>query len=188
MPTMMPPTLHLPLLDATTADLFFQRLLAEGNWRQYQLNLYGRTVTEPRLIDWAGAVTYRYSGRVLEPRPLSPLLCSLREQVERTLGMRFNHVLINRYRDGNDYMGWHRDNEPELGSDPTIASLSLGQARPFQMRTLAKTDPHEWLLESGSLFVMQPGCQRYWQHQLPKRALSRIPGERINLTFRQVQT
>lgn len=183
---MHPPIDHMPLLSPSEADASFNRLLDECGWHQYQLSLYGRRVTEPRLIDWAGAVTYRYSGRTLEPRPESETICELRQRVEAETGQRFNHVLINQYRNGQDYMGWHRDNEPELGPTPVIASLSLGQARPFQLRPVGGGDTVEVLLNSGDLLVMQSGCQASWQHQLPKRATSRIPGTRINLTFRWI--
>lgn len=180
-----PPIRRFPdFLSQAQADQWFDHL-SQRDWRQYQIQMFGRWVNEPRLIDWAGPVAYVYSGRTLEPRPMSQALMDLTDQVSACAVIEFNHLLMNYYRNGQDSMGWHRDDEPELGPDPTIASLSLGCARDFQLRRPG--DPTTTLtLGHGELLLMDPPCQSQWQHQLPKRALSRVATPRINLTFRRV--
>lgn len=171
-------------LTAGQADALFDQLQTR-NWQQYQIQMFGRWVQEPRLIDWAGGLPYVYSARTLEPRPLSSELQALMERVSRAAGVEFNHVLLNFYRDGQDSMGWHRDNEPELGASPTVGSLSLGCSRDFQLRRPGGA-LHTLHLAHGELLIMDPPCQSQWQHQLPKRALSRVSEPRINLTFRRI--
>ena len=128
---------------------------------------------------------YRYSGALFEPEPWHPAIEALLPRLEAACGERFNSVLLNRYRHGGDSMGWHSDDEPELGPAPVIASLSLGAERRFLLRMRAdhavKT---EWRLADGDLLVMRGDCQRVAQHALPKMA--GVKGERINLTFRWV--
>ena len=173
-------------LPQSKADSCFERLLLEIPWQQGRLMLFGRQVAEPRLISWHGdpGASYRYSGRTNEPEPWSPTLADLRDRVERRTGKAFNGVLCNRYRDGRDHMGWHTDDEPEVG--PVIASVSLGAPRRFQFRPrgggpiTATVD-----LPNGSLLVMTGETQVHYQHRIAKTA--RQVGERINLTFRQIR-
>jgi len=149
--------------------------------------MFGRQVDSPRLSCWMGdpAARYRYSGTEFVPQPWHPALLPLRDQLAAFCGHAFNSVLLNRYRDGDDGMGWHSDNEPELGPAPVIASLSLGAGRRFLLR---RRDDHakkaEVLLDHGDLLVMGGQTQRLYQHCLPKSA--RPLAERLNLTFRWI--
>ena len=182
---MSPPIRRYPdFMSSTVADAWFERLQIR-DWRGYQIKMFGRMVDEPRLIDWCGEHAYVYSRRVLEPRAVEPDLRGLMRQVSEQVGVEFNHCLMNYYRDGQDSMGWHCDDEPELGPDPVIASVSLGAERDFQFRVMTgeKRPSQTIRLKHGELLVMEAGCQAAWQHQLPKRAHS---APRINLTFRRV--
>lgn len=165
-----------------------RQLLAETPWRQDSLRFGGKPVAIPRLQAWYGdrASRYEYSGLRLSPLPWTPLLTRLRERLERELGLQFNSVLLNWYRDGNDSVAWHSDDEHELGPDPLIASLSFGASRPFELkhRSLRGYGKRSLTLADGSLLLMGRGLQRHWQHQLPKQ-----PGlqeARLNLTFRLI--
>jgi alkylated DNA repair dioxygenase AlkB len=149
--------------------------------------MFGRWVDSPRLSCWMGdpEARYRYSGALFEPEPWHPAIAQLLPRLELACGVRFNSVLLNRYRHGRDSMGWHSDDEPELGPEPVIASLSLGEPRRFLMRMRADhAMKAEWRLAHGDLLVMRGDCQRVAQHALPKMA--GVSGERINLTFRRV--
>lgn len=163
-----------------------QVLWRELQWSHYQLTMFGRQVFQPRLTSWYGDsdARYRYSGLVLEPMPWHPELAKLRTRLEEFLGEPVNSVLANAYRDGQDSMGWHSDNEKELGELPLVASISLGAERRFLVRRSGERYSSGMVLESGSLLVMKRGCQQVYQHSLPKtRTVDRL---RINLTFRNV--
>lgn len=177
-----------PLLDAAEADTWFRRLYRELPWHQPQVKLYGRRHAVPRLQSWHGdaEAEYRYSGLLLRPRPWHPLLAALRERVEAACGERFNSVLVNLYRTGDDTMGWHSDDEPELGPAPRVASVSLGASRDFALRGRGGTRMAAKLtLAHNELLLMEPGLQSRWQHSLPRRARVREP--RLNFTFRWVR-
>jgi alkylated DNA repair dioxygenase AlkB len=149
--------------------------------------MFGRTLMQPRLIRFMGeaGVEYRYSGGRHDAAPWHPALTPLLERLQRACPPGFNCVLLNLYRDGRDSMGWHADDEPELGPRPTIASISLGAVRRFQLRSLAQPRQRfEIQPEHGSLLVMSGSLQDNWQHQVPKTA--RPVGPRINLTFRRI--
>ncbi len=150
------------------------------------IRLFGRPVTVPRLVSWHGdpGTAYVYSGTRHEPLPWTPLLRDLCGRAARRAGTAFNSVLANLYRDGADAMGWHSDDEPELGPDPVIASLSLGAARRFRLKPRRGGEPRELLLTDGSLLVMGPGVQAGWRHCIPRQTGVREP--RINLTFRRI--
>ena len=152
--------------------------------------LFGRRVAQPRLSLWMGDAdaVYRYSGRTFEPRPWNEPVARLRDRVERTVGRPFNSVLINLYRHGGDSMGYHADDEPELGPEPVIASVSVGAARRFVLRPRKEkgsTGARELLLTSGSLLVMREGVQRAWVHGVPRDRS--VTAARLNLTFRSVR-
>ncbi|WP_046244443.1 alpha-ketoglutarate-dependent dioxygenase AlkB family protein [Hymenobacter terrenus] len=180
-------------LPAAEADALLAHLTAEVAWEQRSIRLFGQQVPQPRLTAWYGdtAARYTYSGLTWEPRPWTPTLLALRQRVEAATGTPFNSVLLNRYRDGRDSMGWHSDDEPELGPAPAIASLSLGATRRFRLRPyraqfragLAEA-PFGLDLPNGSLLLMRGPTQQYWQHALPKT--TRPVGPRLNLTFRWV--
>ena len=167
-------------------------LVRELRWEQRHIVLFGKQILQPRLIAWAGELPYRYSGQTLEPRAwpagLTPVLDELGARISQASGAVFNHVLVNRYRDGKDSMGFHADAEPELGPDPPVATLSLGQARRFQLRAQRRALGERAVtlrLETGSLLVMGGTCQRHYRH-----AIARDPGaalgERLSLTFRRL--
>ncbi len=165
----------------------FARLRAEIDWEQHHLKIFGRTLASPRLSCWIGDAdaVYTYSRTRFEPRPWTPLLAAMRASLRERCAQDFNSVLCNLYRDGRDSMGWHSDDEPELGDEPTIASLSLGATRRFRLRH--RRDPSlrlELDLPAGSLLVMAGATQRHYRHDLP-RAL-RVTEPRLNLTFRHI--
>lgn len=162
---------------------FHQRLVRELEWSARPIQVFGKSILQPRLIAWAGGVMYRYSGQTLPPRPWTPALEALLERVFQATGVPYNHVLLNRYRDGKDHMGRHADDEPELGRDPTIAAISLGARRRFVLEPKRKRGRKTTIwLESGSLMVMGGRTQHRFRHAVPKQ--ERLDEERINVTFR----
>ena len=179
--------LRAGFVDGAEATALQSRLADEVPWTVHRIRMFGRWVDSPRLSCWMGdpEARYRYSGALFEPEPWHPAIAALRPRLEAACGARFNSVLLNRYRDGRDSMGWHSDDEPELGPAPVIASLSLGEPRRFLMRLKADhAVKAEWRLAHGDLLVMRGDGQRLAQHALPKMAAA--VAERINLTFRWV--
>jgi alkylated DNA repair dioxygenase AlkB len=164
------------------ADQLFARLRADVAWEQHTITLYGRSVLTPRLTAWMGDGPYRYSGIVNEPAPWPQALAALRERLRDELGVDFNSCLANLYRNGTDSMGYHSDNEPELGPRPTIASISLGDRRRFVLRQRTTGTRWSWELGHGDLLVMRDESQSDYAHAVPKT--SRPVGPRMNLTFR----
>lgn len=157
-------------------------------WQQPWVTVYGRQHRTPRLTCWVAdpGCTYRYSGLQQAISPWTPQLSVLRELLHQQIGVRFNSLLLNRYRNGADRMGWHADNEPELDDAAPIASISLGATRDLRFRCRSGSDPSFALpLADGDLLLMDPPSQRHWQHALPQRA--RLLTERINLTFRVIK-
>ena len=177
-------------LPAAEATALLAQLTAEVAWEQRAIRLFGQEIPQPRLTAWYGDpdARYTYSGLAWEPRPWTAALRALRQRVEAATGARFNSVLLNQYRDGRDSMGWHADDEPELGPAPAIASLSLGATRRFRLRARPGPRPAPLSLDlpGGSLLLMRGPTQQHWQHALPKT--SRPVGPRLNLTFRWVST
>jgi alkylated DNA repair dioxygenase AlkB len=164
------------------ADRLFKVLQDEIVWEQHAVTIHGRTMPTPRLTAWFGDGAYRYSGTLNEPAPWSTALAELRDRLRGELGVDFNSCLANLYRDGTDSMGYHSDNEPELGPRPTIASVSLGDRRRFVLRHRATRERWSWDLCHGDLLVMRDESQSDYAHAVPKA--SRPVGPRINLTFR----
>lgn len=163
-------------------------LQADLPWIQHEVRIAGRVIPAPRLSSWHGdrGITYGYSGARYTATGWPPALSLLRSQIESVTGLRFNSVLANLYRHGQDSMGWHADREPELGANPAIASVSFGAARKFVLkhrRKKAVSRVDLWL-ESGSLLLMLPPTQANWRHALPKTQKPVAP--RVNLTFRFV--
>lgn len=178
-------TYWAPVFTPEKADDILQKLLAQVEWERPTLTLYGKSHPIPRLASWYGDAAYRYSGKKFSPHPWTPLLLQLKQTVEHLTGQHYNSVLCNCYRDGNDSMGWHSDDEPELGKQPWIASLSLGAQRDFSFRRKGETRQHQTVpLAHNSLLLMAPAVQHQWQHAIPKR--KRVQHPRINLTFRWV--
>jgi alkylated DNA repair dioxygenase AlkB len=184
----------LPQADVYLVHHFLSEELAalafaaikDGPWRQDSLTYLGKEYPIPRLQQWFGdpGTEYTYSGLHLTPLPWTPVLDDLREKVCGLTDHKFNSVLVNYYRDGADSIAWHSDSEPEFGPNPTIASLSLGATRDFNLRSYPDKARRATIpLENGSLLVMAGATQTAWQHSVPKR---KGAGPRINLTFRKV--
>lgn len=178
--------LDTDFLNPSDADQLYQQLSEQLPWRQDSIHLFGRWVKIPRLQVFQGdpGILYRYSGLTLETDDWHPTIDRIRQQIETASGHQFNSVLVNLYRDGQDSMGWHSDDEPELGQNPVIASLTLGQPRRFLLRHKSKKPipQQELLLGHGSLLIMADQLQHHWQHSVPKTR--RTMQGRINLTFR----
>lgn len=169
-------------------DSLLSELISEIPWRQESINVWGKSHAQPRLVSWFGddGATYTYSGLRLNPHPWIPLLLDIRESVEKLASASFNSVLLNLYRDHRDSMGFHSDDEPELGTRPIIASVSLGAERTFILKPKANPD---WKtvrikLQSGSLLLMAGDTQKNWKHGIDKEV--HPCGPRVNLTFRQI--
>lgn len=162
------------------------QLIGEVEWRQDMMGTPAGRVPLPRLTAWQGEpdAVYVYSGIRNVPQPWTATVAELRAAAEASCHARFNSVLINRYRSGTDSMGWHADREPELGTQPVIASISLGVARTFDLRHNKTGVVESFSLKGGSLLVMKGNTQADWRHRVPKEP--RVAGERINLTFRWV--
>lgn len=170
------------------ADALLQALIDTTPWRSESITLYGKAYLQPRLTAWYGdeGQVYTYSGLTLQPLPWTPVLQAVRERVQTVTGEVFNSVLLNYYRDHRDSMGFHSDDEPELGPQPAIASLSLGATRVFVLKH--KTKPAlkrvRLALPSGSLLLMKGATQHCWRHGIDKQA--QPCGARVNLTFRRI--
>ena len=175
------------------ADALLAALTATIPWETHRIRMFGRELASPRLSCWIGdaGAHYTYARTRFEPRAWPPALALLRTRIEAACDARFNSVLANLYRDGSDSMGWHSDDEPELGAQPVIASLSLGAERSFRLRRrlprgvrATPADSCRLRLPHGSLLRMAGDTQRRYRHAVPKdrAALS----ARINLTFRWI--
>lgn len=182
-------------LAPVEADALFAELRQAVAWETHRIRLFGRELDTPRLSCWIGdpGASYTYSRTRFEPRPWPAALAALRGRLERACAARFNSVLANLYRDGDDAMGWHSDDEPELGAQPVIASLSLGAERRFRFRRRrARGEParpgdtSELPLPHGSLLRMAGATQRLYRHDLPR--VRGLDAPRINLTFRRIDT
>lgn len=171
-------------LPPEEADALLVRLLNDISWQQDRIRLFGREHLIPRLQAFLAdpGVDYTYSGLRMAGEPWLPALLPLKQRLEDLCRQPFNALLLNLYRDGQDCMGWHADNEAELGTNPTIASISLGAPRRFRLRHNASRDTHALTLEHGSLLLMAGPTQHHWQHSLPRTRRCQTP--RINLTFR----
>jgi len=172
---------------AGEAAQLFDDLRRQIDWRQEEILMFGRRVPVPRRVAWHGdpGASYTYSGTEHHPLPWTPALERVRARVTGLTGVDFNAVLLNLYRDGRDGMGWHADDEPELGRNPVIASVSLGATRRFCLRHRRRRELRVDLpLAHGSLLLMSGATQHHWVHALPKTAAA--VGERINLTFRRL--
>lgn len=172
--------LHSNFLEPSVADRYFAALREECEW-EAKPGIFGHM--QPRLIATHGdpGVSYRYSGAAYPALPWTPTLTEIKQRIEAVEG-KYNYCLLNRYRTGADSMGWHADDEPEMG--PTIASLSLGATRRFRIRHNVSRQTMAFDLSHGMLIIMAGNMQSHWQHAIPKT--KRPVAERINLTFRQI--
>ena len=191
--------LYPRLFSAAESDRYFNTLREEVDWKSERIAMFGKSVALPRLTAWYGdpGMRYSYSGISSTPIDWTPMLLDIKARVEEVSMSTFNSVLLNYYRNGRDSVSWHSDDEPELGRDAVIGSVSFGSERPFQLRRRAalkasqppaergQQRPRLTLsLASGSYLEMGAGMQQNWMHQLPKRP--RLNDARINLTFRRV--
>ena len=179
--------LYFPqFLDNNEADFWFENLNSSISFQSGEIKLFGKTFKKPRLEAFFadGNLSYSYSGQQLNTQRITDELNELKTRVESVSQLDFNAILVNLYRDGQDSNGWHADNEKELGSDPLIASVSLGAERIFEMQHIHSKKRIKLNLEHGSLLCMLQGSQRFWKHQLPKDKSVDLP--RLNLTFRKI--
>lgn len=176
------PVTFIPdFLDPETADQAFATLLVELPWERRTTEMYGRQLPVPRMELWIANHPYTYSRRTYDPKPWTSTLLNIKKSIEAGTSSEFNSVLLNRYESGNDSVGWHADDEPEMSQEHPIASLSLGATRNFQMRR--GDGPVQTIeLRHGSLLVMHAGMQQEWKHRVPKT--KKPCGRRINLSFR----
>ncbi len=169
------------------SDAYLDDLTHHIAWKQETINILGAAVPIPRLTAWYGdeGNSYRWSGITQHPHPWTPTLLRMKVRIEQAAGVSFNSVLLNLYRDGRDSVAWHSDDEPELGRNPVIASVSFGAERRFQFKHKHNPDLRQAIdLTHGSLLLMRGTTQHFWKHQIPK---TKQPcGARINLTFRTI--
>ena len=178
------------LFSPEESDAFFTKLDKETVWKQEKIRLYGKVIPLPRLTAWFGDAgkTYMYSGITVEPEPWTPTLLEIKGRVEEVSEVTFNSVLLNHYRHERDSVSWHSDDEPELGENPVIGSVSFGDVRDFSTQTQNGQISSKYKkipLPDGSYLEMGGSTQHHWVHQIPKR--SPKIGPRINLTFRIIK-
>jgi alkylated DNA repair dioxygenase AlkB len=169
------------------SDYYFNSLRNEIQWKQEPIKIFGKEVMQPRLTAWHGDSDkpYTYSGITMQPHPWTKSLQSIKQKIEAVAGIKFTSALLNLYRDGSDSMGWHRDNEKELGDQPVIGSVSFGATRTFQFRNYkTKKDLKSLELTNGSFLLMRGDTNHYWEHSVPKKR--QVLKERINITFRVI--
>lgn len=174
-------------LTKEKADFYYEKIYQETPWKEDKITVFGKTYDQPRLTSLHAlhSKPYKYSNLTLYPNPMTTELATLLENIHAINPQDFNAVLLNLYRNGKDSNGWHADNEPELGKNPVIASISLGEERYFHLKHRQhKEQRFKIKLTHGSLLVMEGEMQHYWLHQIPKTA-KKIE-ERINLTFRKI--
>lgn len=173
---------------AEESDRYFNLLLEEIAWKQEPVRLMGKMVMQPRLTAWYGdpGKHYRYSGITMTPTYWTPALQEIRQRIETVSPVVFNSALLNQYRDNKDSMGWHRDNEKSLGTNPVIGSVSFGATRTFRLRHFIDKERQVSLeLTNGSFLLMCGQTQHLWEHCVPKR--TRTIDARINITFRVIK-
>ena len=173
-------------LGSTEADDLLAIAIDQVTWRQDNIHIAGKSIPIPRLQNWYGDPTtsYTYSRIKLQAVAFPPWMELLRRRVERQTGNCFNRTLVNYYRDGQDSVDWHADDERELGPEPIIASVSLGQERAFLLRHKTTKERLKINLPHGSLMMMGPGIQEHWHHSAAKD--KNVVGPRINFTFRNM--
>ncbi|WP_194774618.1 alpha-ketoglutarate-dependent dioxygenase AlkB family protein [Pararhodonellum marinum] len=174
--------------DPEKSQYFFQNLKENIHWKQEPIKIFGKEVLQPRLTALYGnpEIPYSYSGIRMQAQPFNEALNNIKNRIEQVAKVDFTHVLLNYYRHGQDSMGWHRDNEKELGPNPVIGSISFGAKRKFHFRHYRDKRTKVTLdLQHGSFLLMAGATQHHWEHQVPKTRQKL--GERINLTFRVIR-
>lgn len=173
----------------TEAKNYFELLQNNISWKQEEVKFYGKTFPVPRKTAWYGyeGFNYSYSGITCFPEIWTNELLEIKKEIEKFIPDEdFTSVLLNLYNNGNDKMGWHADDEKELGINPTIASVSLGETRRFDIKHKQNPELHyKFELTSGSLLIMRGALQHHWVHQIP--AQKKVKDPRINLTFRTIK-
>jgi alkylated DNA repair dioxygenase AlkB len=180
--------LYANFFTKAECDKYFKELLGTINWKEEQIVIFGKQVMQPRLTAWYGdrGGVYSYSGITMQPLAWTPALRSIKEKIEQIAQVQFTSALLNLYRDGKDSMGWHRDNEKELGLNPVIGSVSFGASRIFKLRHYSNKNISKSItLDDGSFLLMRGETQHYWEHMVPKT--SKDVGARINITFRVIK-
>ncbi|QLG44215.1 alpha-ketoglutarate-dependent dioxygenase AlkB family protein [Costertonia aggregata] len=189
-------SLHLPdsdivyfpsFLTADDADFYFKQFKRQVPWQQDDIKVFGKVYPQPRLTALYGnnGKAYCYANITMQPHEFTKELLQIKTKIEKHTTVKFTTCLLNLYRHGKDSNGWHADDEKELGQNPVIASITLGQERYFHLKHKKdKTLKHKMLLRHGSLLLMQGATQHNWLHQIPKTA--KPVSERINLTFRVI--
>jgi alkylated DNA repair dioxygenase AlkB len=175
------------LLDVSESDQLLQKFITDTPWKQTVQKMYDKEVITPRLTAWYGdfGTNYSSTGKVSDPIPWTKDLLYLKQLVEPIAGVKFNSVLLNYYRDGNDSVAWHSDRESVLGKNPVIASVSFGQVRSFDIRNKQDhSEKYSVRLEHGSFLLMKAGLQEHWEHRIAKS--TKGMKARVNLTFRVV--
>lgn len=173
---------HPNFISSSEADRIFLHLKEQIKWRADNITLFGKTMPIPRLQSWYGDAPYTYSNLTMQPEPWLPCLLDLKQRCETQANSPFNSVLANLYRHGQDSNGWHSDNEPELGINPVIASLSFAETRRFHLKHKSTKQRITLDLTPGSLLIMAGEMQHHWLHTIPKTKSDKT--ERLNLTFR----
>ena len=174
---------------SSEAKYYFELLQNSINWKQEEVTFYGKTFPVPRKTAWYGfeGFNYSYSGIKCFPEIWTEELLEIKKEIEKLIPDEdFTSVLLNLYNNGNDKMGWHSDDEKELGINPTIASVSLGETRRFEIKNKQNPELHfRFELTSGSLLIMRGALQHHWVHQIPSQ--KKVKNARINLTFRTIK-
>ena len=175
------------VFSALESNYLLDQFISKVSWEQKTIKIYNKEIATPRLTAWYGdpGTNYSFTGMTLDPIPWTPELLMMKERVEALAGVQFNSVLLNYYRNGNDSVAWHRDNERILGKNPMIASVSLGQVRNFDIRLQSDhSRKYSIRLENGSYLLMKGSLQEQWEHRIAKSTKPMKP--RINLTFRRI--
>jgi len=177
-------TYHEEVKYLKERERLFEDLYKMTNWQDEYIYMFGKKVKCPRKVSWYGdaGVIYRYSGNTHKALGFYPILAKIKDHTEKFLNKQFNFALLNYYHNQDDYMGWHSDNEKELGINPVIASISLGSSRVMKFKHKREKLNYNIKLQDSSLLVMQGDTQENWLHTIPK--VSNLKGPRINITFR----
>jgi alkylated DNA repair dioxygenase AlkB len=176
---------HKNFIEPAAAHLLLQQLISDLPWQQTERLMYGKKIITPRLTVWFGdpRANYSVSGKPAFPLPWTNELLDIKKRVDEISGVSFNTVLLNYYRDGNDSVAWHSDNDGIPGRNKIVASVSLGQSRIFEMRAIEDhSQKYSILLDDGSYLLMKGNFQDEWQHRIPRSSKHLNP--RVNLTFR----
>ncbi|MDC0361764.1 alpha-ketoglutarate-dependent dioxygenase AlkB [Halioglobus sp.] len=179
--------LHRAAFTPEQSERLFRKLHQNVDWEQQEISVYGKTHLQPRLVAWYGdaGTSYTYSGLTLQPTPWIDPILEIKTVCEAIAGTTFNSVLLNLYRDGDDTVGWHSDDEPTLGHNPIIASVSLGAVRRFDLRHKLTMETVKTPMPAGSVLLMSGRLQVEWSHQVPRT--KKVDAPRINLTFRRIR-